>query len=855
MHWRPLVAGWKISLLVLVGVCLGVVLFGGMLVMYDATNDPFASQTALAGDVGAVQVTPRVQYGLTEGAFEAIEDATDGDAVPVVDGLTQIEGPSGAQAGVLLVGTDCRIEAYVGDFDCVRLLEEMDARGRTGSDEGIRLAVSAKTAAALGLEEGDHVGFPGGSSGEAVIDRVIGDAEVADASLARLNNGHWAVGSVPHVQDLLRVGPHLSRVLAAGDDVELPAEVAAVADLASPDAGIGAFLRLNLQMLLIVASLGLIGSMLIAGNTYALAVEMRRRQLALVSVVGMAPRRIFAGLVGEGALLGAVAGLAATVPAWMLGAWLARSWGRDLLSGIGATVEAPMWLWWLPLLCVGTGMALGALAAVPAAWRLNRSSHSGLLRGEVQTTMKYRVRRTYWFVPVGVVLLGGGLVAGWLWGRGEIDLYVGVAGAISLTLGCVVLVFGATPAVMLGFEWIFARGRAAAMLTASDLATDPLRWSTVVVVIAIALTLGMGFNALRHMSVDSLTTNITSEMGAKLHLYPRNPGEAAFARFDEAGVDRIRAVRGVADVSPQYLTIVELGDASLNVMATDPSRHRDNLEFDSGTDPEAVWAQLADDEDAIIVSTQVANRYDLAPGGTWVLPTVGGPHGFRVAAVAAAGFAEDNGIGPWIVVSADSIGKWWGVENPHFLTVVPDGETTPDELAERLHDVGVVRLFVLEPAGVQAVAASNGDRYVAPGERVGWVMVAFAAAAVAVFLLLALAQREHRRTLLRWIGYRRNLEWLNLLTEIGVVLGVAYVFAVGGAWALDWFMSLASPSLLASRVDWAVVPESLAAGAVAALLIGVVAVATTWFYAARLDKVLNARALGGQPPPLRDWFR
>ncbi|MCC7078506.1 MAG: ABC transporter permease [Acidimicrobiia bacterium] len=851
MHWRPLVAGWKISLLVLVGVCLGVVLLGGMCVMFDATNDPFASQTALAGDVGAVQVTPRVQYGLTEGAFDAIADTTGGDAVPVVDGLSQIVGPAGEQVGVLLVGTDCRIEAYVGDFDCAGLLEEMDARGRTGSGEVIRLAVSAKTAAALGLEEGDPVGVPGGGFGEAVADQVVDDAEVAGGSLAQLNNGYWAVGSVPDVQDLLRVGPHLSRVLAAGDDVELPAEVAAVADVGAADAGIGAFLRLNLQMLLVVASMGLIGSMLIAANTYALAIEIRCRQLALVSVVGMPPRRIFAGLVGEGALLGAVAGLVATVPAWVLGAWLARSWGRDLLSGIGATIEVS-WLWWLPLLCVGAGLAVGAAAAVPAAWRLNRTSHSGLLRGEVQTTMKYRVRRTYWFIPIAVVIIGGALVVGRLWGQGEVDMFGGVAGVIWLTFGFVMLVFGSTPAVMLGFEWIFARGRAAAMLTASDLATDPLRWSVVVGVVALALSVGMGFNALRHMSVDSLTTNITAEMGAKVFLHPRNPGEAAFARFDEDSVAAVRAVRGVADVSPQYLTIVELGDASLNVMATDPSRHRDNLEFDSGTDPEAVWAQLADDEDAMIVSTQVANRYDLAPGDTWNLPTVGGPHGFRVAAVADAGYAEDNGIGPWIVVSADAIGEWWGVENPHMLIATPDTATSTAELAERLHDVGVVRLSVLDRDGVRPAAAGSGDRYVAPGERIGWVMVAFAAAAVAVFLLLALAQRERRRTLLRWIGYRRNLEWLNLLTEIGVVLGVAYVFAVGAAWALDWYMSLASPSLLASQVDWAVVPESLAAGAIAALLIGIVAVATTWSYAARLDKTLNARAHGGRPPPMRD---
>ncbi len=384
-----------------------------------------------------------------------------------------------------------------------------------------------------------------------------------------------------------------------------------------------------------------------------------------------------------------------------------------------------------------------------------------------------------------------------------------------MVFGVTIFALFFTPLLTSWLGNVCARGRAAGLLTSADMIRDPFRWASVTTVIALGLMISLGMYTVRVLTVDSMAGHVESEIADLVYVGPRESGDQSTVYLQTNTAEAVASVDGVAAVHPQYRVTVDDGMSGINIAGTDPEFPRNNLTIQSdGISPTAAWQKVAQGE-AIVGRTYAAKR-GIRPGDTFELPGRDGPFEVRVAAIATAGFFQDNGLSNWVVVSDELALEQWqaGLD---FLMVEPEPTVSPHDLAGRIQrEVNSVRLGVVDFSQAQSQAMENGTRFLGPLERVGWTMLLISALAVTVFLALTLLQRNELRVVLRYIGYTAQLERRTLVYEGLVLTGVGLVYGVVGVALFVLFVSLGSPALLASQVEWALTPSTLVLGILSA---------------------------------------
>ncbi|NUR73399.1 MAG: ABC transporter permease [Hamadaea sp.] len=134
---------------------------------------------------------------------------------------------------------------------------------------------------------------------------------------------------------------------------------------------------IGMQVLLAVSALGAFVSVFIVASAFAFATRRRHRELALLRLLGAAPRQIRRMIHGEVLLVGLAGGLAGAplglATAALVGRWLVR-------TGFEPRTFVIAYQLWVPIAAIAAGMLVSLAGAIAAAWRAARVSPLDALR-------------------------------------------------------------------------------------------------------------------------------------------------------------------------------------------------------------------------------------------------------------------------------------------------------------------------------------------------------------------------------------------------------------------------------------------------------------------------------------------
>lgn len=368
------------------------------------------------------------------------------------------------------------------------------------------------TATAAGVDVGDTVAVLAeeraelrvvGLAGFAGADGVPGST-VALVTLAQAQSLLGLADGVTELRVVTASGHTAGEVLpdvadALGDDVAVATAqdtAAAAADAAQEQLG-----SLTLVLTAMSAAAVLVGALLIA-NTFAIVINQRRRELALLRAAGATAGQVTRAVLAEAAVVGTVGGA--------LGAGLGvlAASGLRALTGAfgvalpeGGTVVAPRTV----LVAVGLGLVVTVLAAVGAARQAARVAPVEALRASVDLTSAATSARrggrrlVLRALPLVLGLAGvAAVVAG-------APVPVLVPAAVATVVGTALLGPALTPALARGVGAPLAAAGVAGHLARESAARAPRRTTST----AMALALGLALIAFMTVVATSLQAGLT----------------------------------------------------------------------------------------------------------------------------------------------------------------------------------------------------------------------------------------------------------------------------------------------------------------------------------------------------------
>jgi putative ABC transport system permease protein len=823
--------------LALLAVAIGVALAFAVHVINASALDEFGAAVRQVNGQPDVELRAAGRTGFAEAFFARVAaHPAVALASPVVEVDTYAFDARGQRFSLRVVGIDVLAAAPLAPALVPRPRDAADSRGALDDPDALYLNMQA--AERLAAER---------------IDRERGASAPATPRTVRLQAGEGAV-TLPLRGDITAGGPplavmdiagaqerfdrlgRLSRIdvrLHPGSDraavlreLALPADVrAAAADEAAQRlSNLSRAYRVNLTVLALVALFT--GSFLVF-SVLALSVAQRTPQLALLGVLGLAPRERLRLVLVEAALLG----IAGSVLGLALGAalaWAALTWlAGDLGSGTFAGVT--------PALRIDPGSAamygaLGTLAALAGAWLPSRMAQrlvpAQALKGLGGTWSENASRHglAAWAAPL--LLACGGLLAllpplgGLPWGA-----YAAVA---ALLFGGIAAVPSAVAALLRG---VTAPRRAPA-LVAVERARDERHVATVAVSGVVAsLALAVALTVMVASFRDAVSRWLDHVLPADLYARTATRADAAQAVYLSAevlaaaaaipGVARIEGTRIVPlewDASRPAVVLLArpLGDASRTLPLTGALHPR----------PDGEPANVP----SVYVSEAVQVLYGAEPGTHVALPL---PNGQRVRAFVQGvwrDYARQHGT---VAMDRDAFVALTGDTRVNDLAVwLRDGAALPDVqqqlrelLQQRMPDVEGIEFAT--PREIRQASLRIFDRSFAVTTWLQAVAVGIGLAGVAASFSAQVWARRREFGLLAHLGFTRAqvlravageaAVWTAAGALLGTMLGLAVsvvLVHVVNPQSFHWTMDLLVPWLQMAALALGVV----AAGTLTAVL-------------------------------------
>ncbi|MBC2875059.1 MULTISPECIES: FtsX-like permease family protein [Streptomyces] len=407
--------------------------------------------------------------------------------------------------------------------------------------------------------------------------------------------------------------------------------------VADPDPSGGAAALSNAQAMagttmVIAASV----AMFIVIATFAFAVEQRRRELALLRLIGATPRQVRRTVLAEAAVVGAVAsavgcvlgaGATGVLETWMTGHGVAPRW-----FSIGLEPVAPACAF-----LAGTGSAL--LGAASAALRAARVRPAEAMRDAAVGRRSLTPVR----VVLGVGMLAGAVVAGWVIARQAPETAVNPRkyGSVPLlfTGGWALLAPLVLPAAVRLATRPWTRRGAGALLVRQNMLNSRRRAAATMVPAVIAVGLVATMLCVQANGDRARLAQAREETRADRVVVPA----AAGGRLDRPTLEALRAVPGVAatSVTPVRAYIGKRSGPvldSLSAQAVAPGALGGVLR------PRVVEGSLDGlGDDAVVIDRRTARSNGLALGERVVVRLPDGvPHELRIAAVVRTGLSGDT---------------------------------------------------------------------------------------------------------------------------------------------------------------------------------------------------------------------
>ena len=537
----------------------------------------------------------------------------------------------------------------------------------------------------------------------------------------------------------------------------------------------------------------LLVAVLVVVGTFALSVQQRHRELALLRAIAATPGQIRKLLGREALLIGAAAGVAGALAGLPLGSWLH---GRFVaLGAVPATLQHTVSVF--PLFAAVAATLIGAWAAARVSSRRIARIRPAEALAEASAE---RGRPAWGRILAGLVLLAGGtvLVAVLSVLRTEpastpVTFLAVVVLASSVALLGPLLVRAAAAVLGTPLRLTGPGGR----LATANLRGNAARMASVVT--PLTLLIGMTCTVLFVQPTLGHAARAQAREGIRADwvLAAEGPGVPAQAA---------RQLRTGRDVATEVVrTTVRVGLDKYAAQGVSPAG------LSRTWDPDVTAGSLADlTNNTVAVSELAADQLHLKPGSTLKLTLGDGtPTTLTVAAV----YAKGLGFGD-LTMAHDLVARH--VDNPLAATVLVSTARSQEELAAAVRKFPGVR--VVSPATADSLQAerlqANAEvNYFAMG-----LVLAFTAIAVVNTLAMSVSERVREFALLRLAGATRRQVLRMLRTEALSVLLLATTLGSGIALAVLTAFSIGMTGSAAPAVTPLVYVTVVAAAGLLALV-------------------------------------
>ncbi|MFF1381319.1 FtsX-like permease family protein [Streptomyces sp. NPDC058308] len=511
----------------------------------------------------------------------------------------------------------------------------------------------------------------------------------------------------------------------------------------------------------------LLVAILVVVGTFALSVQQRHRELALLRAVAATPKQIRKLLGREALVVGAAAGAVGALAGIPLGGWLH---GRFVATGaVPATLERAVSVF-PPLVAAGVTV-LGAWAAARIAGRKIVRIRPAQALAEARVE---RRRPAWGRIAAGLVLLAGGAVL-----VAVLSVLRTEAASTPVTFLAVV-VFACALAllgpVVVRAAAVLLRGPLRLAGPGGKLAHANLRGNAARLAAAVtplALLTGMTCTVLfvRPTLDDAARTQARQGVDADWVLAAQGPGVPAEA------ARKLRTTDGVEAVTEVVRTTVRVGLDKYPAQGVTPQG------LTRTWDPDVTAGSLRSfDADSVAVSELAADRLGLRPGSTLKF-TLG--DGTKAELTVRAVYARGLGFGD-LTMAHDLVARH--VDNPLAATVLVKSDRTREQLAADVEKFPSVR--VLTPAAADGRQAELRQANAEVNLLAMGLVLAFTAIAVVNTLAMSVSERIREFAMLRLAGATRRQVLRMLRTEalsvllIGVSLGSGVALAVLTAFSI-----------------------------------------------------------------------
>jgi putative ABC transport system permease protein len=526
-----------------------------------------------------------------------------------------------------------------------------------------------------------------------------------------------------------------------------------------------------------------VGSFLIY-NAFAMTVVERTREIGMQRAIGMTRGQIILGVLLEAGILGAVG---AFVGIWG-GLLLARGLVVFMSSFTGQTIEQVSATPETMLRAFAVGVTVTIIAALAPAWQASRISPLQALRiqGSVDES-----RWLYTGLKFGpLTLVAALLVLYYVPFRQEIAFLVGSNSIFVLLLGatlCIPIFTGLIERLIRPFIIsIFGNeGR----LGSSNINRARGRTTLTVAALMVGISMVVGINGMTQSFEGDIQDWIDTALGGDLFVRsPLNIQPEIEARL--LALPEITAVTKSRFAASQMLT-PEGDDVFSLFVAIDPTTYLSvrGLRIQEGPGEVEAIRQLAAG-DTILVSANVANRFNLNVNDIVLLDTKRGQRPFRIAAIVIDfGGGEQTAVtGSW-----QDLRRYFGINDISTIAVKLQPGTSLEAITDKIEDdVGASQNLAVESKAefeqkIRDLSAQAFGLF----DVLGLIGLVVAALGVINTMLMNVLERTRELGSLRSLGMTRPQVRRLILAEaaaigfMGAIFGVAFgavlsdVFIVG----------------------------------------------------------------------------
>lgn len=787
------------ELLALFGIAAGVALL-------------FAVQVASSSVVGAVdhlvdgvtgsatiELAARDPYGMDQDvATQVAELENIAHSAPILQRSVTVLGPKGT-ASLTLIGADRAIESLDSDLlrEFQRKFDDIDAVG---------FFITSDTAEAIGASPGDDLVVVAGTeerrirlAGVAGRD-MVGDLVESPVAVAPLGLAQRLTGMENRVSRVLVVPKSLSKAKSElnrvghgfADERPVDSEVRFLAHAMKPD-------RTSSAMF---SAIAVVIGLLFAYNAMLLTSAQRRRQTALVRMLGADRPTVIGAIIFDVLLLG----LAACFLGLVLGDQISRLAFRTvpeyLASGFPIGTQRTVGAGTIALTIAG-GLVAALLASARSAADLLRTQPT-LLVGDERIELEAGEKRFGRAAMItGVLLFVGSLGAALRWPQVSVFAVVGLLISMVLIIGFLVPV-----AVSAMRSITRKRGSVSFSVAVSELASTPLRTTALALIAASAsmaiISIG-GAKLDLERGIDRLTGDYFGS--SSLWLVPRDSSNVFVTKkFDARGLARkLGKQPEIATIGRAEWTFLDFEDRRVLIISppSDSSNPLVQSQVKKG-DSELAVSRLREGG-WVAVSDGLEGDREVEVGDYVTLPAPSGDARLRVAAVTANhGWPSGS-----VVISEFDYQRLWGNDDVSALALGLAPGVSIDE-GKRIVSAAIGNNRALSVKTAEEMVGERSSVFAQGLSKLRQIslLVLFASIlALTAAMVAAVWQRRRRVSSLRAIGMYKGELRRSLVSETafvvafgslgGMVFGlVGQYLASSATMELTGYMAPFNPAIL-----------------------------------------------------------